>query len=208
MCVFTLTLFLLDDFSRFFLHWLLHKVPFLWAFHQVHHSATQMTPLTVLRTHPVEGVLFYLRSALVQALVISLFIYCFGSQVDLISLFGVSIFLFAFNVLGANLRHSHVAIYYPQWLEKWLISPAMHQIHHSVAVRHFDKNLGSALAIWDRLFATLHHSEPHTQLQFGIDKTQAACEHNIIRLYVNPFKLAALALVPRSWRMKYVKKNA
>ena len=193
MLLFTAVLFVLDDFSRFFLHWSMHKLPFLWAFHKIHHSATVMTPFTVLRTHPVEGILFYLRSACVQALVISFFIYCFDDQVDLVSILGASIFVFVFNVLGSNLRHSHVAIYYPKWLERWLISPAMHQLHHSTLPRHFDKNMGSILAIWDRMFGTLHHSEPDVQLRFGLDRRQSSKWHSPIHLYLTPFKDALVA---------------
>ena len=37
--LFTVFFFIFDDFSRFFVHRLMHRVPFLWAFHQVHHSA-------------------------------------------------------------------------------------------------------------------------------------------------------------------------
>ena len=71
---FTLFLFLLDDFARYFLHMLMHRWPVLWAFHKVHHSARTMTPFTVLRTHPVEGLLFTLRSILVQAISIGTFL--------------------------------------------------------------------------------------------------------------------------------------
>ena len=51
--LFTAFFFILDDFSRFFVHRLMHRVPFLWAFHQVHHSAETMTPFTIFRTHPI-----------------------------------------------------------------------------------------------------------------------------------------------------------
>ena len=37
--LFTICFFLFDDFSRFFVHRLMHKVPLLWCLHQVHHSA-------------------------------------------------------------------------------------------------------------------------------------------------------------------------
>ena len=41
--LFTASFFIFDDFSRFFVHRLMHQIPFLWAFHQVHHSAETMT---------------------------------------------------------------------------------------------------------------------------------------------------------------------
>ena len=74
--LFTAFFFIFDDFSRFFVHRLMHRVPFLWAFHQVHHSAETMTPFTIFRTHPVEGLVFLLRTSIVQGVVISVFIFC------------------------------------------------------------------------------------------------------------------------------------
>ena len=60
--------------------------------------------------------------------------------------------------MGSNLRHSHVGIQYWKWVEYIFISPAQHQLHHSIAKEHHDKNFGAALAIWDWLFGSLHHS--------------------------------------------------
>lgn len=191
---FTLFLFLLDDFARYYLHRLMHRWPVLWAFHKVHHSARTMTPFTVLRTHPVEGVLFTLRSIFVQATSIGLFLFLFGDQVDLVTVLGVNIAVFAFNVAGSNLRHSHVAIYYWRWLEHLLISPAQHQIHHSTRPRHFDRNFGAVLAIWDWIGGSLHLSEPDTKLTFGVSTRVLVDEHSLKTLYLTPFIEALRAL--------------
>lgn len=185
---FTLCFFLLDDFARYYLHRLLHRWPVLWAFHKMHHSARVLTPLTVLRTHPVEGLLFSLRSVLVQGLSIGLFKFFFASQVDLYTVLGVNVIVFAFNVAGSNLRHSHVPIHYWPWLEKILISPAQHQIHHSAEMRHFDTNFGAVLAIWDRMGGSLHRSEPGVVLNFGLSKHQEPAEQRMSVLYLQPFK--------------------
>ena len=109
---FSLFLFLLDDFTRYFLHRLLHRWPVLWAFHKLHHSAETLTPLTILRTHPVEGVLFATRSAL-QGVSIGFFVFLFGNTATLATVFGVNLAVFTFHIIGSNLRHSHVWIAYP-----------------------------------------------------------------------------------------------
>jgi len=184
---FTLFIFLLDDFARFYLHKLMHEIPWLWEFHKTHHSATSMTPLTVLRTHPVEGIIFALRSALVQGLSIAIFIYFFADKVDLYTVLEVNVLVFAFNVAGANLRHSHVAIYYWRWLEALIISPAQHQIHHSTQPRHFNKNYGAILAIWDKFGSSHCYSEPQHPLQFGLNRKQESSEHNLYALYFAAF---------------------
>ena len=39
----------------------------------------------------------------------------------------------------------------------WIVcSPAMHQVHHSAQVRHWDKNMGEVFAIWDWMFGTIY----------------------------------------------------
>ena len=184
---YTAFLFLLDDFSRFAVHFALHRVPFLWPFHRIHHSAEVLNPLTVFRTHPVEGVIFTFRAIAVQAVSISLFVFLFGSSIDLVTIYGVGMFLFAFNLAGANLRHSHVQIRYGRRLERLFISPAQHQIHHSRDSRHHDKNFGAALAIWDWMAGSLHTAPGDLKLEFGLARNGDRRTHSLLNLYFSPF---------------------
>ena len=183
---FTIFQFTIDDFSKYIVHRFMHKWPVLWALHKVHHSATVLTPMTVFRTHPLEGIIFSLRSAITQAIGISIFFYLFGNLVSLYTIVGVNIFVFVFNILGSNLRHSHIGIRYWKWLEYIFISPAQHQLHHSIAFDHHDKNFGAALAIWDWLFGSLHHSVEFETLHLGIKKNQHDATHNLKNLYLDP----------------------
>ena len=184
---FTSFQFTLDDFSKYIIHRFMHRWPILWSLHKVHHSATVLTPMTVFRTHPLEGVIFSLRSSLTQAISISSFIFLFGNSVDLFTILGVNIFVFLFNIFGSNLRHSHIGIRYWSWVEYIFISPAQHQLHHSIAREHHDKNFGAALAIWDWIFGSLHHSVEYETLELGIEKNQKDETHNLKDLYINPF---------------------
>ena len=183
---FTIFQFTIDDFSKYIVHRFMHKWPVLWALHKVHHSATVLTPMTVFRTHPLEGIIFSLRSAITQAIGISMFFYLFGNLVSLYTIVGVNVFVFVFNILGSNLRHSHIGIRYWKWLEYIFISPAQHQLHHSIAFEHHDKNFGAALAIWDWLFGSLHHSVEFETLHLGIKKNQHDATHNLKNLYLDP----------------------
>lgn len=185
--LFTFTLFILDDFARFYLHKLMHQIPWLWQFHQTHHSAEQLTPLTVLRTHPIEGLLFSIRSALVQGISIGVFIYFYAEKVDLYTILQVNVILFMFNIAGANLRHSHIRIGYWHWLENIIISPAQHQIHHSTAPRHFNKNYGAVLAIWDKLSGSHCYNEMNNNLQFGLTEQKDPQQHSFYNLYIKAF---------------------
>ena len=186
--LFTAFFFIFDDFSRFFVHRLMHRIPFLWAFHQVHHSAETMTPFTIFRTHPIEGLIFILRTSIVQGVVISVFIFMFGNKVDLVTVFGASVGVVIFHSLGSNLRHSHIKIRYPKIIEHIFISPGQHQIHHSTEKKHFDKNFGVAFAIWDLMFGSLALSEKASH-KFGLT-TKFGSEQGIMHLYIEPFKVA------------------
>jgi iron(III) transport system substrate-binding protein len=183
---YTVFLFLFDDFSRFAVHKAFHQIPFLWIIHKVHHSAEYLTPLTVYRTHPLEGLIFTLRSILVQSITISSFVFLFGTKIDLMTIYGVSFLLFIFNLTGANLRHSHFHISYGTFLEKIFISPAQHQIHHSISAKYKDKNFGSILAVWDLLGRSLYLAKFNQKIKFGIKNNQNLYLHKLSTVYVYP----------------------
>lgn len=183
---FTLVLFLLDDWSRFALHKCMHDIPFLWALHKVHHSARTMTPLTVYRVHPLEGLLYALRSTIIQGLCTALFVYLMGNNLSLLSVLGASIFIFIFNVLGSNLRHSHIRISYWPALENFFISPFQHQLHHSTSPKHFNKNYGAVLAIWDKYSGSLQLSGDEAKPRFGLNRREQKGEHALQQIYWLP----------------------
>ncbi len=183
--LYTITLFILSDFTRYWLHRLLHTIPFLWDFHKVHHSAKVLNPLSFYRVHPIENILFGFRYSLSVGFVTGIFIYFFGSKIGIIEVLGANIFVFVFSSLGANLRHSHIPLAYFTFLEKWIISPKQHQIHHSR--KHFDKNYGGYLAIWDRVFGTLKLSSEVKVLKFGIKKEQMKDYDSLIKILIFPF---------------------
>ncbi len=194
MAAFTATLFITDDFARYVVHRLLHRVPALWAFHKIHHSATSLNPLTIFRTHPVEGVLFIARNALVQGACIGIFVFFFGERVGLVTIIGANAFNFMFNALGSNLRHSHIPIRYWPAIERVLISPAQHQIHHSIDRKHHDKNFGVVLAVWDLAFGTHCFSEPNQKLSYGLDADSDIHNRNLSSVYVGPLRESAAAI--------------
>ena len=183
---FTVTIFVLDDLTKYIVHRWMHKWPLLWALHKTHHSATNLTPLTIYRTHPLEGIVFSLRSAFTQGVALSIFFYWFDDKVDLMTVLGVNVLVFTFNVAGSNLRHSHIGIRYWRWLEYVLISPAQHQLHHSVAVQHHDKNFGATLAVWDWLFGSLHHSVETEDLTLGLGQGEPDTDHSLYAMYLRP----------------------
>jgi sterol desaturase/sphingolipid hydroxylase (fatty acid hydroxylase superfamily) len=165
---FSVSYLILDDLSRFLLHYCMHNVDFLWYFHKTHHSATTLTPLTIFRVHPVESLLYFTRRLLVFGFVTGVFIWLFSSKLTGLQILGVDMFGFLFNLAAANLRHSHIWISFGK-LEKIFISPAQHQIHHSVGSNHF--NMGSIFSFWDRIAGTLLLSGKKRELTFGLQKS-------------------------------------
>jgi sterol desaturase/sphingolipid hydroxylase (fatty acid hydroxylase superfamily) len=98
---------------------------------------------------------------------------------------GVNAFLFFFSLIGSNLRHSHVPISYGRFIEKWFISPKQHQIHHSK--KHFNKNYGGYIAIWDRVFGTLCLSNSVKVMKFGLRVDQMKDYLSLKDLILRPF---------------------
>lgn len=182
---------LIGDFSYYLLHLMYHKVPFFWAFHKVHHSATALNPITQYRIHPVELFFNNLRSILILVLLNSIFHYLSNGYLKPHTYLGVNVLLLLFNTLGANLRHSHVRFTYFNWLEKILISPFQHQIHHSNNPLLFNKNMGSKLAIWDLIFGTLIRSKEVDKLEVGLgaeDEDYNTFWKNLFSPFIQAFK--------------------
>jgi sterol desaturase/sphingolipid hydroxylase (fatty acid hydroxylase superfamily) len=182
---YTLVLFVVNDFTRYLLHRLMHQNTFLWRFHQLHHSAEVLNPLTFYRVHPLENVLFGFRYAFSTGFVTAWFIYFFGAGIGLVEIFGVNVLVFFFLALGSNLRHSHIPLSYGNRIEKWIISPFQHQLHHTA--EDMNKNFGSNLALWDNIFKTLKTSASKIEkpLVFGLKKEKI--KHSLLGAFLNPF---------------------
>jgi sterol desaturase/sphingolipid hydroxylase (fatty acid hydroxylase superfamily) len=192
MILFTATLTLLNDFTTYIIHYIMHKVPFLWEFHKIHHSATSLNPITQYRIHPFELIINNAKSILVMGLVMGLYDYITIKPINEWLFYGANVFSYLFMFWGANLRHSHVKLKYFSWLESLFISPFQHQIHHSNNPAHFNKNMGAKLAIWDSLFGTLIKSNSVKTLKFGLgiedDKNYDSFLKNLYMPFVNIFK--------------------
>ncbi|NQY66283.1 MAG: sterol desaturase family protein [Flavobacteriales bacterium] len=185
---YTLSIVIVTDFFTYIIHHLLHRVPFLWKFHKVHHSATVLNPFTQYRIHPVELIISNIKGIVIKGLITGLFFYIANGSISLLTFLGINILDFAFMFVGANLRHSHVRLKYFDFLENILISPFQHQIHHSNKKEHFDTNLGSRLAIWDYLFGTLIKSDSVKEIHFGLGEREDPNYNSFRKNLLAPFK--------------------
>ena len=143
------------ELAYWFGHYLFHKIPAMWEFHKVHHSAEVLTPLTELRQHPVEIIVMVNLIGLCTGATFGAMTYVFGPGVQPFTLLNGNILIMIFLLTYGHLRHSHMWIPFTGIAGRILQSPAHHQLHHSANPAHFDKNLGFALAVWDWAFGTL-----------------------------------------------------
>jgi sterol desaturase/sphingolipid hydroxylase (fatty acid hydroxylase superfamily) len=162
-----LAMLIFDDFGNYLSHLLQHKILFLWQFHKVHHAATFLTPLTTYRFHPVGNLIdgIVIGACLAVPVGAAAFFY----QLDFPSLLAMSattnviVSIFLLDLL----QHTHFSISFGV-LDRVLISPRMHQVHHSMKKRHWGKNLGSKLSVWDWCFGTAYRLPPGEELDFGM----------------------------------------
>lgn len=174
------------------LHYAFHKIPAMWAIHRVHHSAEVMTPLSEWRQHPVEFVAFANVLTLSMGASYGAMSWLFGAAAEPFTLFQLNIVLVVHLLTFHHLRHSGVWIAARGGLGRLVHSPAHHQIHHSTDPRHFDKNLGYALSIWDWAFGTLWIPERRGRVNLGCDEP---AHTGVVDALVRPVR-SLVALLP------------
>ena len=140
--------FIALDFTRYWLHYMHHRVPFFWQFHRVHHSSATLDATSGLRMHLFD----FIQLALLPTLLFStVFDIRSWSEWMLPSVLLVGTFFDAFQ--HANIRFD---IEHPRgkmW-HKLLNNPHFHAWHHVRDVEGQDGNYGNVLLIWDRTFGT------------------------------------------------------
>jgi sterol desaturase/sphingolipid hydroxylase (fatty acid hydroxylase superfamily) len=172
-------------------------VPLLWEFHKVHHTAQVLTPLTNFRVHPVYTWIFANILAFSAAIANGLGNYIFGDTTYQYALSDTNIILVLFIHTYVHLQHSHVWISFRGVLGRIFVSPAHHQVHHSGDPKHFNKNFGSCLALWDWMFGTLYVPQKEREsLTFGFPDHPDA--HTFKGELVNPLINAAGHIWPKS----------
>ncbi len=168
VAIMTAALYLAYEFAYWFYHYLSHRIPFLWAYHRVHHTAEVLSPLTNFRVHPVDSLVFGNAVALVTGLVGGTLTWALGRHVNPFTINGTNVILVGFLFVLVHLQHSHIWIAFRGVLGRVVMSPAAHQLHHSSNLAHFGANFGSCLAIWDWMFGTLNlPSATAEKLTFG-----------------------------------------
>jgi sterol desaturase/sphingolipid hydroxylase (fatty acid hydroxylase superfamily) len=185
----TVALFLAYELAYWIDHYLSHKVPMLWEFHKVHHTAEVLTPLTNFRVHPIDTLVFANIVAVFVGATAGVLGYASGGAVAPFGSAGVNLLTIVFIMLMLHLQHSHIWISFTGVAGRILLSPAHHQIHHSADPIHFNRNFGSCLSVWDWAFGTLHMPRRRREpLTFGVKLPAGApSPHSVTGVLLTPF---------------------
>ena len=147
---------LLLDLVSYAWHRANHVVPFLWRWHQVHHSDSSFTVSTSLRFHPGE-------------LILSLPLRLLAVVLLGVPVVAVVVFEVAFTLVN-SIEHGDIDL--PHRFERTMgmvfVTPALHRWHHTVSPRDRDTNFGTIFSVWDRWLGTLAPSDSATFVRTGL----------------------------------------
>lgn len=163
------------DYTLYVWHYLTHKVPFLWRFHQVHHVDLDLDASTALRFHAVEMALSAPWRA-AQVLI-------FG-----VSTKGLAVWQ-TLTLMEILFHHSNIRL--PIGLERWLcriiVTPRMHGIHHSIVREETDSNWSTIFSWPDYVHGTLKLNVPQDEITIGVPAFQDPEELTFGKLMKMPF---------------------
>ena len=172
-----LGLIFLDLIGAWLIHWIEHKVKWMWKFHLIHHTDPSVDVTSGLRHHPGENIF--------RLMFTSLAVLVTGASLGLVMLYQT------ISAFFAALTHANIQM--PSWIDKplsWIfVTPHFHKIHHHYVQPHTDSNYGNIFSIWDHLFRTTNSVGVMDDLIYGIDTHMSPEEHSSIKnLLMIPFQ--------------------
>jgi sterol desaturase/sphingolipid hydroxylase (fatty acid hydroxylase superfamily) len=144
---------IVSDVAQYWYHRLFHKIPFLWGFHAIHHSAKSMDWLAGSRMHFVEIVM--LRA------ITSLPLFTLGFSASAMQAY------IGFVYVWSSLLHANVGGNFNR-LGHWIATPRFHHWHHGLEREAFDVNFAIHFPWLDKLFGTFHLPTDRWPENYGI----------------------------------------
>jgi sterol desaturase/sphingolipid hydroxylase (fatty acid hydroxylase superfamily) len=145
---------LFTDFAQYWLHRAFHRVPALWRFHAVHHSAKSMDWIAGARMHFLEIII--LRGVTATPMLV------IGFQESAIQAYTLLVYVYS-TFIHSNVRGSF------GFLEKVLVVPRFHHWHHGIEKEATDVNFAIHFPFLDRMFGTYHLPEGKWPNGYGIE---------------------------------------
>jgi len=177
----------LHDLWFYWSHRIEHKVPFLWEFHKLHHSDERMSSSTWARDHFLQSVWRSIFPAFTFGLVLQLEVQEAGQ---------VGLYAALLTSLLSMFYHSGVRLHLP-WMNRVLVTPQVHRIHHSTDPKHHDKNFADFLPIFDIVFGTYHAPQRNEFPETGLGREYKAPK-NVFSAQIRPVIGAVRTLLPKS----------
>ncbi|TXN06762.1 sterol desaturase family protein [Methylobacterium sp. WL103] len=197
--LFTGTMLIAYDLSYYLYHTAQHRFPFMWELHKVHHSAEVMIGITKDRVHPLDELMNRAWDGVIPGI-------CFGiwSLIALdpveITVFGINVYIIRNILMMDFVRHTHFKISFGP-INNVILCPHWHQLHHSTAQQHYDKNFGLLFSFWDRIFGTLYIPKPDEEFKFGLIDRDIADYQSLSGLYILPLKKIGRLLARQARRL-------
>ncbi|MFL6539782.1 MAG: sterol desaturase family protein [Chthoniobacterales bacterium] len=168
--------FLLMDWAYYWWHYGMHRIPFFWRFHNVHHTDLDLDVTTAARFHFGEILLSVpFRILLVAGFGISPLVYlAYEIVFESASIFHHSNWRLP---LGVERALNHV-----------IVTPRMHGIHHSIVQRETDSNWGTVFCWWDKIHRSLRRDIPQDAIVIGVPAYRDEKELTVGSLWVLPFR--------------------
>jgi sterol desaturase/sphingolipid hydroxylase (fatty acid hydroxylase superfamily) len=163
------------DYTLYVWHILVHRLPWLWRFHLVHHVDLDLDASTGLRFHAGELVASIPWRAV---------------QIIAIGVTPRALAVWQSLTIGSVLfHHSNTALSdRGERLLSWIVAtPRMHAIHHSIDPVQLHSNFSSGLAIWDRLHGTARFDDRASDVTVGVLGYLDAGAVTLIRILGLPF---------------------
>jgi sterol desaturase/sphingolipid hydroxylase (fatty acid hydroxylase superfamily) len=181
------------SFFNYWLHYAFHKVPLLWGIHRVHHSCETPGLTALIHTHPLESLVFGPFMALPRAFLGGLTLNLMGVREFESTAWVIIAAYTTWEIYYSTFEHSHIPLSLG-WFDRIYAGPVLHQIHHSIELRHRDKNLGDNFGvIWDWIFGTIYVPEKDEQYRWGLNEEEYGDNnpHLTVRdFYLEPFAYA------------------
>jgi sterol desaturase/sphingolipid hydroxylase (fatty acid hydroxylase superfamily) len=168
-----LALLALDFIAQYGVHYLLHKVKWMWRLHIIHHSDTKVDVTTGTRHHPLDFTIretFALIAVLIMGMPIAYYLFY---RI-------LSVFFTYFTHANINLGKIDKILSY------LFVTPNLHKFHHHKELPWTDTNYGNMFSVWDRLFGTYMYDDT-SKIQYGLDIVDDIKDEDILYQLKIPF---------------------
>ena len=147
--------FIALDFAGYWVHRIAHRYNIFWNNHIVHHSSEEFNLACALRQSIAEIVKIFTVFLIPAALL--------GVPAKVIA-------IVAPIQLFAQFWYHTQHINKMGWLEKIIVTPSLHRVHHAINKEYIDKNFSQIFIIWDKLFGTFQEELPGVKPVYGITR--------------------------------------